>query len=111
MTTVMAALARREHQIRDAIVRVEIDLPAHGEGMIQEAEIHRALREAYFVVPPAVRVERVARIRLGDAAAERMTPLEALRAYLETKKVSAGRASTLMEYGERLIGEEMGEAE
>jgi exonuclease SbcD len=106
--TVMTAIARSEHRIRDAIVRVEVDLPAHGEGMIQERDIRQTLERdygAYYVVPPALRVEREHRMRLGAVAAETMTPLEALKAYLDTKKVSPGRARTLLEYGERIIGE------
>ncbi len=106
--TVMAAIARREDSIKDAIVRVEVDLPVHGEGMVQERDIRLTLERDYganHVVPPALRVERVARMRLGEVSVEKMLPIEALKTYLDTKKVPPGRAKTLLEYGERIIGE------
>jgi exonuclease SbcD len=109
--TVMAAIARREHSIKDAIVRVEVDLPVHGEGMVLDRDIRLALERDYganYVVPPALRVERVNRPRLGDVAAEKLMPIEALKKYLDTKMVPPGRAKTLLEYGERIIGEEGG---
>jgi len=46
---------------------------------------------------------------LGEGAAEEITPAQALKAYLESKKVSAERAKVLQEYGERLIDEQSGQ--
>jgi hypothetical protein len=43
------------------------------------------------------------RFRLGKWTAEEITPLDALKAYLESKKVAPERARLLLEYGERLI--------
>jgi hypothetical protein len=37
--------------------------------------------------------------------AEELTPLEALKAYLSSKKITPERAKTLFDYGERLIQE------
>ena len=39
--------------------------------------------------------------------AEELTPLNALQTYLETKKVSPERARVLLEYGEKLINEQL----
>ena len=52
------------------------------------------------------RVGWEARLRLGQFAAEEVTPLEALGKYLETKKFSPAHAKLLLEYGERLIQEQ-----
>ncbi|MBA7574057.1 hypothetical protein ES708_15859 [subsurface metagenome] len=45
-------------------------------------------------------------MRLGEGTAEEITPTQALKAYLESKKVPAERAKVLREYGERLIEEQ-----
>jgi exonuclease SbcD len=99
---VLRALARKKTD--DAIVRVQIKVPASREAMIQEAEIRKALRDAHFVIITKD-VEREHRIRLSQRPAERMTPLETLKAYLESKKTSPERTKVLLEYGERLVRE------
>ena len=59
--------------------------------------------------PPAYTIakdtSREARLRLGNYTAEELTPLNALKTYLETKKISPERAKVLLEYGEKLIEE------
>ena len=99
---VLRALAGKETD--DAIVRVQIKIPASREAMIQEAEIRKALRDAHFVTITKD-VEREHRIRLSQRPAEMMTPLETLKAYLESKKTSPDRTKVLLEYGERLVRE------
>jgi len=99
---VLRALARKE--TNDAIVRVQIKVPASREAMIQESEIRKALRDAHFVTITKD-VEREHRIRLSQRPAERMTPLETLKAYLESKKTSPDRTKVLLEYGEKLVRE------
>ena len=46
------------------------------------------------------------RLRLGKFTAEELTPLDALKTYLEAKKVPPERAKVLLEYGEKLIAEQ-----
>ncbi|HEY82090.1 MAG TPA: exonuclease SbcCD subunit D [Dehalococcoidia bacterium] len=100
--TVLEAIAQREDEVKDAIVRLNITLPAPLEGQLRDADIREALREASY--PIVVReVQRETRLRLGDLAAEEITPLKALEKYLEQKQVSPERAKVLMEYGEKLI--------
>jgi exonuclease SbcD len=99
---VLRALARIK--TNDAIVRVQIKVPASREAMIQETEIRKALRDAHFVTITKD-VEREHRIRLSQRPAEVMTPLETLKAYLESKKTSPDRTKLLLEYGERLVRE------
>jgi len=103
--TVVRAIAAQAYKVADAIVRLQLTLPAEVEGQLSDTEIRDALREAhYFTV--ARDIKREVRLRIGNRAAEEITPIEALKAYLEQKKVSAARAKTLLEYGERLIGGE-----
>jgi exonuclease SbcD len=104
--TVLKALAKQEHEVKDAIVRLQISLPAQVEGQLRDNDIKNALKEAhYFTI--AKDIKRETRLRLGKWTAEEITPLEALKAYLESRKdVTPQRAKLLLEYGERLIQEQ-----
>ena len=107
--TVLKAIAEQQDEVRDAIVRLSISLPAEIEGQLRENEIRNALREAhYFTV--AKDIKRETRLRLGRWAAEEISPLDALKTYLQSRKdISSERAKLLLEYGERLIqGREAG---
>jgi exonuclease SbcD len=105
-STVLKALSEKSDAIKDAIVRLQISLPAELEGQIRDGDIREALREAYyFAIAREVRRETRVRLRV---AAEEITPAEALKEYLESKKVPAERAKVLQEYGERLIEEQGG---
>jgi len=104
-STVLKAISEHEGNARDAIVRLNISLPAEVEGQLRDNDIRNALKEAhYFTI--AKEVERETRLRLGEWAAEEITPLDALKAYLESKKVPPERAKILLQYGEKLIQEQ-----
>ncbi len=104
-TTVLKAIAEQEENARDAIVRLQINLPAEIEGQLRDNDIRNALTEAhYFTI--AKDTEREARLRLGQWTAEEITPLDALKAYLESKNTSPERTRILLEYGEKLIQEQ-----
>jgi len=102
-TTVLRAIAQQEDKVDDAIVRLDITLPAQVESHLRDGDIKDALKEVhYFTI--AREVQREVRLRLGDyTTAEEITPLDALKVYLESKKVSPERTKVLLEYGERLI--------
>ena len=103
--TVLRAISAQEDKVRDAIVRLNISLPAESEGQLRDNDIRNAVKEAhYFTV--AKDIKRETRLRLGQWTAEEITPLDALKAYLESKKVSAERTKVLLQYGERLIQEQ-----
>jgi len=104
-STVLRAIAEQGEKVSGAIVRLQIGLPAEIEGQLRDNDIRDALKEAhYFTIAKDIR--REARLRLGQFTAEEITPLEALKTYLEAKKVSPERAKLLLEYGERLIQEQ-----
>ena len=104
-STVLKAISENGVNARDAIVRLSISLPAEVEGQLRDNDIRNALKEAhYFTI--AKEVKRETRLRLGEWAAEEIMPLDALKAYLESKKVSPERAKTLLQYGEKLIQEQ-----
>jgi exonuclease SbcD len=104
--TVLKAIAEQQDKVRDAIVRLSISLPAESEGQLRDNDIRNALREAhYFTV--AKDIKRETRLRLGGWTAEEITPLDALKTYLQSRKdVSPERAKLLLEYGEKLIQEQ-----
>ena len=101
-TTVLAAIAQQEKKLKEAIVRLNITVPSSLEGQLRDAEIREALQGAHFATVARETV-REARLRLGQFTAEEITPLDALKKYLETKKTSPERTKVLLEYGERLI--------
>ena len=104
--TVLKTIAEQEDKVRDAIVRLNITLPVEIEGQLRDGDIRNVLKEAHYSTI-AREIQREARLRLGKFTAEEITPIDALKAYLESKKVSAERTRVLLEYGERLIrGEE-----
>ncbi|UCD53875.1 MAG: exonuclease SbcCD subunit D, partial [Dehalococcoidia bacterium] len=104
-STVLRAIAGQEEDIRDAIVRLNISLTAEIEGQLRDNDIRDALKEAhYFTI--AKDIKRETRLRLGGWTAEEITPLDALKAYLESKKVSQERAKLLLQHGEKLIQEQ-----
>jgi len=108
--TMLKSIAEQEDKVSDAIVRLNLSVPAQIEGQLRDNDIRNALKEAhYFAI--AREIQREARpTRLGQFTAEEITPLDALKAYLESKKVSPERAKVLLEYGEKLIrGKETGE--
>jgi exonuclease SbcD len=104
-STVLRAIAEQEDRIRDAIVRLNISLPAETEGQLRDNDIRNMLKEAYYFTI-AKDIQRETRLRLGKWTAEEIPPLDALKAYLESKKVSPERAKLLLEYGEKLIQEQ-----
>jgi exonuclease SbcD len=107
-SSVLKTIAEKSEAIKDAIVRLQISLPSELEGQIRDGDIREALREAhYFAIAKEVR--RETRVRLGEGAAEDITPAQALKTYLESKKVPAERAKVLLEYGEKLIAEQESE--
>ena len=106
--TVLKAIAGRE--TKDAIVRLQISLPAESEGQLRDNDIRETIKEAHYFTL-ARDIKRETRLRLGNWTAEEITPLDALKAYLESKKISQERTKVLLEYGEKLIeGQQTGQS-
>ena len=100
--TTLKAIAAQGDGVKEAIVRLNLKVPVQLEGYLRDGDVREALKEAhYFAV--ARDVQREARLRLGEWAAEEITPLEALKAFLESKKSSPERTKVLLECGEKLI--------
>ena len=107
--TVLKAISAEK--VKDSIVRLQISLPAELEGQLRDSDLRDALKEAHYLTV-SKEIEREARLRLGEFAAEEITPLDALKKYLESKNVSPERTRVLLEYAEKLIeGQPTGESQ
>jgi len=103
--TVFEAITEREDEVKDAVVRLTVSLPAELEGELRDGEIRNALGQAHYLTI-ARDIKRESRLRLGGIAAEEITPLDALKTYLQSRKeISPERAKLLLEYGQRLISQ------
>ncbi len=92
----------KSQTIKDAVIRLQITIPEVGSSRLNDSEIKNALEEAhYFNI--ARDTVRETRLRLGKLTAAELTPLEALKTYLETKNISSERTKELLEYGKKLI--------
>jgi len=102
-STVLKRIAEQEAKVRNAVVRLNINLPAQMEGQLRDNDLSDALKEAhYFSI--ARDIQRETRPRMGSLTAEEITPLDVLKTYLESKKVSPERMKIMLEYGQKLIG-------
>jgi len=94
-------------QIEGAIVRTRIS--GADRETVPEREVVRLLREdfgAYYALPPTLSA-RARPTRLGTtASAQGLSPLDALKLYLEQKQTDPKRLQELLEYGRRLVEEE-----
>jgi len=105
---VLRAISRQEAKVKDAIVRVQVTIPERLEGLLQEVEIRKALKDAHFIAAIAREVERERRPRMPGWSGEGVAPLDALKVYLGSKKTSLD-PKVLLEYAERLIQESKAE--
>ncbi len=100
---VLGIITGQQEAMRDAIVRLNLSLPSQLDGQLRYNEIREALKEAHFFTI-AREIQRETRLRLGNRTAEEITPLAALKAYLDSQQVPPERQKVLLEYGEKLIG-------
>jgi exonuclease SbcD len=105
---VVRAIARHADQLRDAVVRVRIDIPSERVGELRDEDIRAQLKGTYYVAPLERTSPQRARSRWGAAGAaiQRAGPLEALALYLEHQKVDADRRETLLRYARALMADD-----
>jgi exonuclease SbcD len=95
-----------EHNLRDAVVRLILQLRADQESLLRDRDVRGLLAEAYFIGSINREVERKARVRLGSQAPEEMTDRELLAAYLELKETPPERAELLLEHAKSIFHSE-----
>jgi exonuclease SbcD len=101
-STVLRTIAGHSENLKEAIVRLRIDIPEAIEGQLHGGEIRDALKAAHYCTV-AREVRRETRRRMGNLPAEEITPLSALKTWLESQHVPPERQKTLIEYGEKLV--------
>jgi len=104
---VLAAIERAG--IGEAIVRVIVRLSRAQEPLLRETEVRQALSGAQFVAyvkREIIDEQRTTRLPAG-VRPESLTPLEALRLYLDDRNVAADRREALLRHAQALLaGEE-----
>jgi exonuclease SbcD len=104
---VLAAIEKAN--VNEAIVRVIVRLSRAQEPLLREAEVRQALSEAQFVAyvkREIIEEHRTTRLPEG-VRPESLTPLDALRLYLDDRKVAADRREVLLRHAQALLaGEE-----
>jgi DNA repair protein SbcD/Mre11 len=102
---VLSAIERAS--VADAIVRVQLSLHPAQDALLRDADMRRALVEAHTVASITREVEQPARRRLsGEHEPEQLTPLEALKLYLDQKGVAQDEQAVLVRHAERLLERE-----
>jgi len=99
--TIMEAIDRQIDNVRDAIVRLHVVLPAACQSLVRDNELRSALKEAYHATIAREVIDDT-RLRIAGGMAGGLTPMEALQAWMETKNITGERAEELLKYGEKL---------
>ncbi|MCL5019345.1 MAG: exonuclease SbcCD subunit D [Patescibacteria group bacterium] len=93
-----------KHEVKDTIVRVIINIPSECEEEIKIDQIKKALSKANFIAGISRNIERKERQKIdGLSEVERLTPIEALRKYFESKKIDVKKAKLLEGFAAEII--------
>jgi exonuclease SbcD len=94
----------QRHNVRDAVVRLILDMTPDVEAQFNEAMVRDALRQAgaNFVAAIRKEVEHTVRARLGDSP-EGLTDPQLLDRYLISKQVDEARRQQLLEAAEGIF--------
>ncbi len=104
-TTVVQAI--RRHHVSEAVVRLNIHLPDEAAATnLRDEPLREALEGAHYVAAINKQVEGQRRTRIPADVAEGLSPLEALRRYLETRNTEPHHIERLLHYAEELIAHE-----
>ncbi len=98
-----------QHDLEGAVVRLLVQARAEQEGLLRDADVRRALDEAYYVAGISIDVERAYRQRLGGDAFEELTPAELLGRYLQSKGVAPQRIEVLLDHFQEIMDEMVSE--
>lgn len=99
--TILAEIEKQD--IKDSIVKVIIDIPVDLNKEIEMDKIKKALTEAHFVAGISRNIERKERQIIEGGEVEKLTPLEALQKYFESKKYSPEKIKELSRFASQLL--------
>ena len=93
------------HATRDAIVKLNIEMPASIEPLLSDSEIRASLSDAHYVAAISRQITERPRTRLDGTYSEGLTPSQLLERYLDSRDTPPDRSKELMERGSQLIAE------
>lgn len=94
----------KKHDIKDKIVRLNINIPAECNKEIQMDKIKKVLTNTHFIAGILRNVERVEREKVDmGKEVEALTPIQALQKYFQSKKYSLEKQKELTEFAAQLL--------
>ena len=106
---VIRAIMRKN--VAGSVVRLRIFLPAGLDVQLRDGEIQQALGAAHYVAAITREVEQERRTRIPADVAEGLTPLGAVRLFLDGRNLEPARLDKLVRYAEEVVSEELTEEE
>jgi exonuclease SbcD len=101
--TMAVQAATAEHDLTDAIVRVNVRLRPEQDASLRERDIRAAMRDADYIAAINRQADREVRERLGGLSPEGLTPKQLLQKYLFAKNVDDDRIDVLLSHAEQLF--------
>ncbi len=95
----------KKHNITDAIVQVMIEVPALLYDQIDDTLVKESLSSAHLIATIRKNVVEEKRQRLSHNPSGDISPVEALKSYLNARDISKHRANMILEKGTNLIEE------
>jgi DNA repair protein SbcD/Mre11 len=95
------ALAQR--QIKDAVVRLILTVPAEQRDVVDERLLRQRLQEAYLIAGISIEEIKAAERSRDSGLTEALAPLQALERYLLSHPEYADRQQALLERAQRLL--------
>jgi len=100
--TILSEISK--NNIKDKIVRVVINIPFDSREEIQMDQIKKSLKEANYVAGISRNIERKERFKIDTTEeVERLTPIQALQKYFESKKYSPQKQKELEGFAAQLL--------
>ena len=93
------------HSVQEAVVRVIIKATEVQDTLIEDKPIRQALKDAGYIASIVRDINRNKKGRLGNVAAEELTPQQALSLYLDSRDTPAERKEELLRYAEAIFEE------
>lgn len=91
-----------KHDVKDAVVKVIINVPPESAHDVDVAAIRHALKDSFFIAAISKNISRVTRETLGETP-EELSPLQALDRYFAAKKVDPKRSKHLADLARELL--------
>lgn len=98
----LSLIAAASETVKGAVVRLKLSLPGSIAPLVRDSDILKALKEAYNV-SISKEIHREAVSRASGWLKEGLSPVEALKNYIDDRGVSPERQKLLLEYAEKLI--------